>query len=181
MTFPLISAVEIAMLTPDVVRPYRIAEQSSEMIVLTSQPQWFNGILVSVCSLGLGVLLSWHNLSFLSLIAVVPTILFRMFYSFIPAALIVEPNHFQIRYRGFLTRHRSESFCAADISAFDGTPYLFRGYYAAVKLIRSNGTIKTIFSGPRGSMDLARTHSSMLAGEFSRIVGCSPTGSSQTA
>jgi hypothetical protein len=174
---PVFQTIQVAMLTADVVHPYRISDQSAERIVLTSQPQWSSAILVSVCSLTLGVLLSWEHLTLLSLIAVIPIVLFRVIYSFIPAAILVEPNHLRIHYRGFLPRIKSESFCAADISAFDGTSYTFRGHYAAVRLIRSNGMSKKIFSGARGSDDLAQAHSRLVATEFASIVGCNHTGS----
>jgi hypothetical protein len=169
------------MLTPDVVQPYRISDQSSVTIILTSEPQWPNAVIVSACSFALGVFLSWGHLTFLSLIALLPIILFRVILSFIPATILVEPNHFRLQFRGFLARIKSEDFAAADISAFDGASHTFRGHYAAVRLVRSNGLSKRVFSGPRGSRDLARTHSRLLAHEFARIVGCNYTGSEETA
>jgi hypothetical protein len=170
------------MLTPESVLPYMIADQTANSLVLTARPQWFNALLVIFCSICLGVVLSWNHPTLLSLGAIVPMILFRVFYRFVPAAIVVEPDHFQIRYRRFLAGVRSENYASADISSFDGTPYTFRGYFAGVKLIRANGTIASVFSGPRGSIALAQEHSEMLAAEFSRIVGRAPhTGSSEGA
>jgi hypothetical protein len=168
------------MLTPEVVRPYAISGQSSETIGLASQPQWSNAVLVSICSLALAVLLSWHTPTFLSLIALVPIVLFRLFSSFIPTAIVAEQNCLRIHYRRFFGGVRTESYSADEISGFDGTPYTFRGHYAAVKMIRADGTIKTLFSGPRGNRDLAAIHSAIVAEEFSRILGCNTKDSRHT-
>jgi hypothetical protein len=159
------------MLTPDAVQPFSITEQSPERLVLTGRSQVANGTVVVVCSLALGVIVSWGHPTFLSAIALLPVLLFRILLSLLPAVLVITPGQLEIRFRGFLSGSRSEFYPATEIKQLEGLPHTFRGHFASVRLIRSNGMSKKIFSGPRGSRALAEEHSSLISAEFSKLLG----------